>query len=334
MALVLLRLSRMRNVILLLLLLTGLGKANAQGGEVSIITFDTALDLFDKGDYDGAIAFYNDFLAKSPDNGYALYNRALCWGAKKRPNQALRDLNRCLKNMPEHAKGFHARGVTKQQLRDFKGAMLDYDRAIALKGRKEFYESRANLNLRQKRLDAAASDYESGYNAKKPKVIYIQNWSNALLQQQKYAEANMVLKGGLEHFPKNSSLFYQLAGSYFMLKDYEQSAVNYSQAIAIKPKFLEAEFYRAQCYNQTGNIDAAIQGYTRVIELDPNNAEAYYFRGLTYTSVDDLMRGCVDINNAKVMGSKKAAEAYDLYCKDLFDGTPGFSSPEGGINDK
>ena len=46
------------------------------------------------------------------------------------------------------------------------------------------------------------------------------------------------------------------------------------------------------------NLEKAIRLYTRVVTLDPNNARAYFNRGVAYRSQGDMDRALADFNHA------------------------------------
>jgi tetratricopeptide (TPR) repeat protein len=53
-------------------------------------------------------------------------------------------------------------------------------------------------------------------------------------------------------------------------------------AINLDSKYVQAFYNRALARAQKGDIKGSIEDNTRVIELTPNNAEAYFNRGAAY----------------------------------------------------
>jgi Flp pilus assembly protein TadD len=58
----------------------------------------------------------------------------------------------------------------------------------------------------------------------------------------------------------------------------------------------------------------AISDYTKVIELDPSNANAYYSRGLTKGRSGDVDGGCLDLFKASELGHKQASDLIRENC--------------------
>ena len=52
--------------------------------------------------------------------------------------------------------------------------------------------------------------------------------------------------------------------------------------IELDPDYADAYYYRGLAYHIKDEPDEALQAFSRVIELDPDYADAYYYRGLAY----------------------------------------------------
>jgi tetratricopeptide (TPR) repeat protein len=55
--------------------------------------------------------------------------------------------------------------------------------------------------------------------------------------------------------------------------------VNYSKAIEINPQDANAYFNRGNAYEEKSDHDRAIAEYSKVIEINPQDANAYFNRG-------------------------------------------------------
>ena len=61
----------------------------------------------------------------------------------------------------------------------------------------------------------------------------------------------------------------------------------------------------------------AMADFSKVIELEPSNAEALYERGKILISVGQNIEGCLDLQNALKNGNKNAEILIDAYCGDV-----------------
>jgi tetratricopeptide (TPR) repeat protein len=63
---------------------------------------------------------------------------------------------------------------------------------------------------------------------------------------------------------------------------YDQAAKEFTTAIEISPKFVEAYIHRGVLYDVRVQYDQAIKEFTKTIEINPRCAKAYNARGFTY----------------------------------------------------
>ena len=77
---------------------------------------------------------------------------------------------------------------------------------------------------------------------------------------------------------------------------------DYTQAIALNPKYVKAYTDRGAAYQLKGDYDRAISDYTQAILFDPRFAEAYTNRGLAYHAKGDEGRALDDIKKACGLG--------------------------------
>ena len=80
--------------------------------------------------------------------------------------------------------------------------------------------------------------------------------------------------------------------------EYDGAVKHYSRAIQLDPKNSQAFLYRAHSYTFLDKYDKAVADYTRSIELNPSEAEAYLSRGDAYTQVDKYDEAILDYRQA------------------------------------
>jgi tetratricopeptide (TPR) repeat protein len=91
-------------------------------------------DKYDKGNYQGALANYNQAIALDPKNSLAYINRGLLKNEKLNDVPgALADYNQAISLDPKNSDAYYNRGLLKyQNLNDSQGALVDYNQVIAL----------------------------------------------------------------------------------------------------------------------------------------------------------------------------------------------------------
>ena len=88
--------------------------------------------LFDRGDYDGAIAALDRAVSLNASDEYSLYERGLAWLARPDYNRALADFNAVLQLHPKAWGALDERGNAYRGRGAYDLAIADYDAAIQL----------------------------------------------------------------------------------------------------------------------------------------------------------------------------------------------------------
>lgn len=134
---------------------------------------------------------------------------------------------------------------------------------------------------------------------------------------------------------QNLSLIIRLQSSHRLAvkcddKNNAASAIKAcSEIISISPKNLSALLSRAQNYENIGNHKKAIEDYSALIELTPDEALLYKFRGLAHFELGDYESCVTDLNQA-VQKSKKPDYSMYRYKGMCVEGTP---NSDGALSD-
>jgi tetratricopeptide (TPR) repeat protein len=273
---------------------------------------DSAKAKYSTGDFDGAIADYDQAIALNP--GYAkIYRR---------------------RGNAKHAKG------------DFDGAVADYTKTIELdpnfssayndlawilatcpearvrNGSKAVeYATKACELMEWKNaycLDTlAAADAEAGnfdeavkWETKCLESTLSKNDAErarrhlGLYQQKKpYHEKKSPITAGRAFVPalstpKTASEYCDSAKAKYSMGDFAGALADYNKAIAVQPDCAEAYFNRGNTKKAEGFLDDAIDDFDQAIELNPSYAIAYNNRGLTKYAKNDLNGAIADFNKA------------------------------------
>ena len=94
--------------------------------------FDSAIEKYEKRDFDGAIDNFNRALAVDSKYAAAYNGRGAAKQAKGDLEGALADFARALELDPKLADAYYNRGLLKKTKGDLEGALADYNRSIEI----------------------------------------------------------------------------------------------------------------------------------------------------------------------------------------------------------
>ncbi len=209
---------------------------------------------------------------------------------------AIVEYNRAIALNPNYSLAYYRRGLSKEQLGDRSGANADYTRAIDLKP--SFTDAYLSRGLSQGILGdwkAAVADYNVGISLRPtdPFAHSIRGLYKSLLGD---------LNGSIADYDRSIALQPQYADTYRsraavkeQLKDAQGAIADYDRAIALKPNFAIAYDRRAELKDELQDRQGAMTDLTIAAKL-------YRDRGDTIASdksLDRLNRIALDTSNER-----------------------------------
>ncbi|XP_054713002.1 tetratricopeptide repeat protein 1-like [Uloborus diversus] len=107
----------------------------------------------------------------------------------------------------------------------------------------------------------------------------LKNDGNDHFKRGEYAEAVKLYTRAINICPikystDRSILFSNRAAAKIGLEQKEEAVLDCNKAIELNPNYLKAVLRRAQVFRKLNNLESCLEDYKKVLELDPNNAEA------------------------------------------------------------
>ncbi len=99
------------------------------------------------------------------------------------------------------------------------------------------------------------------------------------------------------------------------LRRANQAITDYTQAIAINPNDANAYYMRGISRRDLKDYQGAISDYSKAIEIYPEDAFAYRNRGIAKELVGDLKGACADWKKASSLGVQEAASWVEDQCQ-------------------
>jgi superkiller protein 3 len=124
-----------------------------------------------------------------------------------------------------------------------------------------------------------------------PKIGEDKDFINGINQfkQGHYREACELFEKAAQKFPENFEAFFNLGLSYFNSEKIDDAITSLEKAVKLKSDIAEVHFALGECYyHKENNKDKAIEAFSNVLKLQPNNAKAYYNLGITHYKYDEM----------------------------------------------
>ena len=196
--------------------------------------FNLGYNKGESGDYQSAIADYNQAIKIKPDGATAYYNRGI---AKKNLGDyqgAIADYNQAIKIQPDYVDAYINRGVAKKNLGDYQGAIADYNQAIKIQP--DYVDAYINRGVAKKNL----GDYQGA----------IEDYNQAIKIQ-----------------PDDATAYYNRGLAKHNLGDKQGAIADYTQAIQIKPDYANAYYNRGIVNSSLEDKQGAIADYNQAAQL-------------------------------------------------------------------
>jgi tetratricopeptide (TPR) repeat protein len=226
---------------------------------------DRGLAYSSLGQWDKAIADYNQAIRIDPENFNANYNRGLAYTALEQWDKAITDYTRAIRINPKYIKAYSNRSVAYNNLGQWDKSIADCSIAIGID-----------------------PDYKETYSNRGIAYCNLGQWNKAIAD---YAKA-------IELDPNYATACYNLGVAHYNLEQIDKAIEDFTRALAIDPKYTDAYYNRGLAYKSIGQWDMAIADYSSAIKIDPNLAEAYSDRGIAYTNLGQLDKAIEDYTKA------------------------------------
>jgi tetratricopeptide (TPR) repeat protein len=294
-------------------------------------------EFYSSGDCDNALKYVNKAIRINDKNEVAYNNRATFYLCFNEIDLALDDINKAIELNGNYfqayrnrANLYYRKGYYEKALKDLQ---IVYENNFKLESTIKFlifttesmgkysevltycneflgkyndssiYLNRAVSYLELSDFQKSISDINT-YKAYNPDDINI----NVVLgkiynRQEKHSEAINFYKKGLEKYPENFDLLYNLGFSFFQLNEYD-SAYYYSN-LALQTQKNNLIYYQlARIEEFKKNYNSSIEYLNKAIALDSLDSKSYFARGMNYGIIEKHQEAFNDLEKAFSLGYK------------------------------
>ncbi len=236
---------------------------------------------YDNGQYEAAIADYNEALRIKPDDFKTYYNRGRAKGQLGQYESAVSDFNVVIRIKPDSANAYFLRGFSKQSIKRYDSAIADYDAALRIKSDDaEAYKNRGLAKHELGQYESAISDYDAALRIKLDDAEVYYDRGLAKHKLGRYNAAISDYDAALRIKPDFALAYNNRGLVKHELGQYESAISDYDAALSVKPEVVEAYVSRGYTKLALGQYKDVISDCDAALQIDPDSAEAYYNRGI------------------------------------------------------
>ena len=178
-------------------------------------------------------------------------------------NEKIELLDQVIAMEPKNLDAYFYRGLAKNDLGDFQGAIVDYSKIILIEPDADTYFNRGNSRYNMEDFEGAKLDYEKAYEL-----------DNGFIDA-----------------------LYSLACTKYDLGEYESAITDFNKITKAIPDLQIAYTLRASAYAALENYKEALKDYSTAILINPDS-DAFYNRGTFFLEIRYFQKARADLNTA------------------------------------
>jgi len=208
---------------------------------------------------------YGKAIKENPDFSDAYINRGLVKNELEDYEGSIKDYDKAIELDSKCSLAYNNRGYTKQKKGDYEGALKDYNKAILLNP-----NLKIALDNKAKLLSEVCIKDDEEFIAKYYLSLGIQE-----INKGNFLEGIKNLDESIKHNDKSEITYFYKAAAYHNLNNVDLAYENYSKAIELNKKMVDAYYNRAQLIMKD-NPKQALDDFVSAVALDSKFIDAYY----------------------------------------------------------
>jgi len=289
--------------------------------------YEQAVDCFNKGDYDCAIANYTKFIELNPNDPEGYNGRSHGYGSKGNYDAAIQDSTKAIELRPRNDHYYINRAKIYKDIKMYNEAIKDFSKAIEIRPNSKYYQThamRGEVYEKMGNYQAAIEDFTKEINSR-PNPANGANYvrrGRVYYQIGNYSAAISDLTIAIKMSPLDAEEAYAYRGAaYLALNSLNEAIGDFTKALNILKamtyyfNFSKAShdnlifniyYHRGGAYLNKGDYNSAVNDFTNSIVLQPENADAYNARANSYLKLG--RKDLADADKQKFQELKKKSE--------------------------
>ena len=251
------------------------------------------------------IVFSLNFYTSYSQDANDYYDRGNAKQELKEYKAAITDYDKAIELNPNFTEAYSKRGNVKFFLQEYQEAILDYDKAIELNPNYyKAYSNRAVSKQELKDYKGAIADFDKAIELNPKYALFYSNRGDLKYTLSQYKEAIVDFDKAIELDPNFTRVYYHRGYTKQELKEYKEAIVDFDKAIELNPNLSPPYNNRGNAKQELKEYENAITDYDKAIELNPNLIEAYNNKSIAAKKLQEYKDSAVDYNKAIELSPK------------------------------
>ncbi len=221
-----------------------------------------------------------------------------------------------VKKYPESPVAFKTRAFFKNELKDYDGALQDFNMALQLNPNiNECLASRGKILIDKKQYQAALADLNKSLTMDTTAADVFNNRGMAYQGMNDTAAALRDFNKAIKKDPKMQSAYNNRCILRAIMGNISGAIEDADKAILLNPKESNSYCNRANIKTLIKDYRGAINDYNAALQLKPDDNQLFFNRGMARLNTSDTSGACEDWNSALNLGDQNAGDMIKKYCK-------------------
>jgi superkiller protein 3 len=244
-------------------------------------------------DYKNAIETCEIILSIDQNNKDALYDKALALQQLGDFREAVETYDRALEVDPMDRKGWNSKGALQMRLKDYEGAIESFEKTLdADPGNKFAIIKKGDALLALEKFEDAIGVYDNLLAIDGNNIEAMNSKAMTLSKLEKHDEALRVIDAAIAKDPDNLQTLKQKGMVLLNMKRFDE-AISYFDRLLEKGESKEILSGKGEALESLDKWNEALDCYSRALEMDSNDAQLWYRRGLLHSKLGQF-REAVD----------------------------------------
>ncbi len=264
-----------------------------------------------------SVTLFTDVINKYPGDPLAYVERGNAKNDMKDYAGAIRDYDRAVRLQPGYQLAYLNRGLSLYYLKKYDEALADMNEAIKIIPHSSIaHNNRGMIENGLKNYQDAITDLNEALQIDKDYAFAYFNRGYAYLGLNDFENALMDFNKGIALNDNNPQSFLNRGFAKLYQKDYEGALKDFDHSIKLKPDYLDAYVNRGTLKsNFLNDYQGAVNDFSEALQISQSSPMVYFNRGVAKYKLNDFHGACVDWQKAYELGDTAASKTIQQYCK-------------------